>query len=143
MRQNSLFRWIPAAISLWFCGGLFAVFGVFNFWLSELSARGALPHSVGGGTDNPRSLLHGAVENGAVAAFCILGWYFLRRRIPGSLPGGTLAVTVALLITVGRWLHWQLVGANQLPWLEPMLVWPFFLYAIVYGYRESKASVAE
>src|SRR5580658_8389470 len=101
MRQNSLFRWIPAAISLWFCGGLFAVFGVFNFWLSELSARGALPHSVGGGTDNPRSLLHGAVENGAVAAFCILGWYFLRRRIPGSLPGGTLAVTVALLITVG------------------------------------------
>jgi hypothetical protein len=141
MRPHSLFRWTPAAIALWLSGALFAVFGVLNIWLARLSSRGALPYSGGGGTSNTHSLLRGAAENGAIAALCILGWYFLRRRTPASLPAGTLAVTVALFITVRRWLHWQLAGTNQLPWAEPLLVWPFLLYAIVYGYRESRACV--
>jgi hypothetical protein len=127
---------------LWLFGIFFAVFGFLNLWLAKLSLRGALPNSGGGGTGTTHSLLRGAGENGLIAALCILGWYFLRRHTPTSLPAGTIAVAMALFITARRWLHWQLAGTNQLPWAEPLLVWPFLLYAIVYGYREGRACVA-
>jgi hypothetical protein len=143
MRQHFLFRWTPAAIALWLSGLFFAVFGVLDIWLANLASRGTLPHSGVGNTSKiTHFMLRGAAENGAIAALCILGWYLMRRRARASLPAGTLAVTLALFITVKRWLHWQLAGTNQLPWAEPLLVWPFLLYVIVYGFRESRACLA-
>ncbi len=143
MRQHSLFRWIPVAIILWFFGVLFAVFGILNIWLARLSSQGVLPNSADGSSSKmTQFLLHGAGANALIAAFCILGWYLMRRRTSASLPTGTLALTVALFIIVRRWVHLELSGTNHLPWAEPLLIWPLLLYAVVYGYRESRACVA-
>ena len=143
MRPHFLFRWTPTAISLWVFGVLFGVIGVLNIWLARLSSQRALPDSSAGDAGKmTHSLLLGAVENGATAALCILGWYFMRRRTPTSLLAGALAASVALFITFRRWLQWQLAGTNQWPWAEPLFVWPFLLYAVVYAYRESRSHVA-
>jgi hypothetical protein len=143
MRLNSLFRWTPAAIILWFFGVLFAVFGILNIWLARLSSRGALPNSGGGASSKmTQLLLHGAAQNGVIAVLCILSWYFMRRRTSISLPAGALALTVALFIIVRRWVYLEMAGTNHLPWAEPLLIWPFLLYAIFYGYVESKGCVA-
>ncbi len=143
MHARSLFRWTPAAIALWLFGVVFGVIGILNIWLATLAARGALPDF---GTEDPskkaRVQLVSAAENVGITALCILGWYWMRRRTPTTLLAGAVSVAVGLFITLNRWVYWQLAGTNQWPWLEPLLVWPFLVYAIVYGYRESRAHVA-
>src|SRR5713226_5426532 len=139
MRARSFFRWTPVAIALWLFGVVFGVLGILNIWLATLARRGALPDF---GTEDPskegRILLRRAAQNVEIAALCILGWYLMRRRTPTTLLAGAVAVATGLLIDLNRWVFWQLAGSNLWPWLEPLLIWPFLLYAIVYGYRESR-----
>ena len=140
MHARSFFRWTPAAVALWLFGVVFGVIGILNIWLARLAARGALPDF---GTEDlskeARIQLLGAAQNVGITALCILGWYLMRRRTPTTLLAGAVAVAAGLFISLNRWVHWQLAGTDQWPWIEPLVIWPFLLYAIVYGYRESRA----
>jgi len=119
---------------------VFGVIGILNIWLARLAARGGLRDF---GTEDPsreaRIQLLSAAQNVEIAALCILGWYLMRRRTRATLLAGAVAVAAGLFISLKRWVYWQSAGTDHWPWLEPLLIWPFLLYAIVYGYRESRA----
>jgi hypothetical protein len=139
MHARSFFRWTAAAVALWLFGVVFGVIAILNIWLATLARRGALRDFVTEGpSKEARVQLVSAAQNVEIAALCILGWYLMRRRTPTPLLGGAVAVAAGLFISLKRWVSWQSAGTDHWPWFEPLLVWPFLLYAIVYGYRESR-----
>ena len=130
---------------LWVFGVVFVLFALVNLWLATKAAAGI---TEGSGIADPRrlerALLRGSFENAAIAALCVAGWYFMRRSTRSALFAGVAAVAVGLFITSCRWLYWEIRGPNPLSWAEPLLVWPFLVYVILYGYREGrKKEIAE
>jgi hypothetical protein len=143
MTAQSFFRWRPAAIALWIFGVLFGLTGALNVWLATLASAGRIHDArVGDSSRLAHLYFRGAAENVGIAVLCILGWYFMRRRTSPTLLIGALAVGLGLFITLRRWIVWQTAGTNTLPWVEPLLVWPFLAYAIVYAYRQSRLHAA-
>ena len=139
-QTRSFFCWMPAAIALWIIGGLFGLVGAFNIWLAHQASVGKLHDAtLGDNARLARLCFQGAAANAVIAGLCILGWHFMRRRTSLALFIGSFAVTLALFITLRRWVIWQMAGINPFPWLEPLLVWPFLAYSIVYGFRQSRA----
>jgi len=139
MQAASFFRWKPTAVVLWLFGVGFALVAILNVWLSVLAARGSIHDaSIGDSQRLVRVVLRGAVVNGIIAVLCLASWYSMRRRTQASLMTGATAVSIALFITSARWMFWQIKGTNPLSWVEPVFVWPFLVYAIVYAYRESR-----
>jgi hypothetical protein len=134
------FRWIPTAVALWLMGGIYGLCGVGNILLARHHAREFLIQMHRENQQIIRGLWIGALQNCGIALLCICGWYLMRRRTPPGLIGGASVVAAGLFITVNRSVHWIGSSSNHWPWVEPLLFWPFFLYAIVYGYRESKAA---
>lgn len=140
MSIRALFRWRPAALVLWLFALLFAAAAVLDVWLATRASRSSLPVVAFQDPEHPvRALLLGSAENAVISACCMGGWYLMRRRIAITLLAGSVLVMAALFITFRRWMHWEVQGHNPGSWVEPLLVWPFFLYAILYGYIESRA----
>lgn len=134
LQQNRgrFFNWRTTAALLWLTAVFFAGAGLLDLWLTQkLSTEANTHHSIW-------SLWLGAFENIAIGALCMIAWQLMRRRTSMRLSGGASVVGFALCGTMMRWIHWEIIGHNDLPWIEPLIVWPMFLYTIVYGYRESK-----
>lgn len=118
---------------------MFALFAVLNLWLlTKADAAANLDPSYGGSTHLTRVLERGSIENGMIAVLCVLGWFLMRRRTPSSLFAGGFAVLAGLFLTTHRWLYWEIKGSNPLSWAEPLLIWPFLVYALIYAYREGR-----
>ncbi len=139
-RHGSFFKWIPTAIVLWVLGVLFASLAVISAWLVEQETRGAF-WDVGFGDSRRtvRILVRGCAENAVIAVLCITAWYLMRRRERSAFLTGSLAVAAGLSITVSRWIYWEIHGRNPIAWAEPLFLWPFLIYAIVFGYLGSRA----
>jgi hypothetical protein len=146
----SFFRWRIAATALWLLGILHGVFGAFSCWLASLASRGRIQYVSGG---SPWSIQYAnggpsvklahlnvlaAGKNSLIAVLCIVGWYFMRRRTPTFVAAGTMNVVLGFFMSAGRWIHSVVRGPTHFDALEPLLFWPMFLYAIVYGFLESK-----
>ncbi len=139
MTARAFFCWKPTIVILWFFGVVFALFAALNLWLlTRTDAASHLDPSYGDSRHLARILERGSIENGMIAALCILGWYFMRHRTYASLFAGALAVLTGLFVTIQRWLFWEIKGANPLSWKEPLFVWPFLVYVIVYAYRAGR-----
>ncbi len=133
-------RWAPTAIALWMFGLIFAFLSIANIWLAILAFQGSIHDpSIGDSKRMAQVLLRGALENGVIALLCISSWCLMRRQTRNHLLVGAGAVMFALFITSMRWMYWEIRGTNTLSWIEPVLVWPCLIYAIVYAYHESKS----
>jgi len=119
----------------------FSVFGILAVKLALLFSRhgvtsNATTITAGSSQMVIRGLWRGAFEDCAVGSMCILGWYLMRRRSPASMTTGAISVSLGLMILFRRWIYWQLHkgNGNVVPWLEPLIIWSFFLYVISYGF---------
>lgn len=84
--------------------------------------------------------LHGALADGSVALLCVLGWYFMRRHLSGTLALGGIAVTAAAFIIGQRSIIYLFQGAGFKYWFDLVLELPFLFYVIIYAYRECRRS---
>lgn len=133
--RSNFFRWMPTAIVLWTYGVISAVSAGLSGHLAILVARNSIRiEHLGDSRRVEYILLRGVVEHASIAAFCVLGWYLMRRRTPDAFLWGTAVVLFALLMTLRRWIYWQVAGANPGSWIEPLFVWPCLAYAIIYSY---------
>ena len=81
-----------------------------------------------------RFFLRGAVANGLVAVLCLAGWGLMRRRLPGTLALGAIAVMVAALIIAQRSLIDTIrVGGFQ-NWGDLVIELPLLFYTIIYAW---------
>src|SRR5206468_3800727 len=108
-----------------------------NIWLAFLAARGSLNvHQITDSQHLTQDLFRGAVANAMIAGLCISGWRLMRLRTKTGLLTGGYTVIVAFLITSTRWMLSEIQGPNLGGWIEPLLVWPFLIYTIVYAFAE-------
>lgn len=85
-----------------------------------------------------RFYLRGAAANGLGAVLCLVGWELMRRRLPGTLALGAIAVMVAALIIAQRSLIETIrVGGFQ-NWGDLVIELPLLFYAIIYAWCECK-----
>ena len=93
---------------------------------------------IGDSQHTVRWFLRGAIADALVAAFCILGWYLMRRRISATLALGGIAVMAAAFIICQRSLIYLFRGDGFSYWCDMLLELPFLFYAIAYAYWECR-----
>jgi hypothetical protein len=141
--QMQFFRWRLVAIALWMLGALYGVTAAVDWWIWSLATRGAINNpSIFNTRLSAHVYFHGGVADSLITILCIVGWYLMRRRTSRSFCIGACAVAFSFLITAHRWLHWEVIGPNDGDWIEPLLIWPFFLYVILYACLEIKARIS-
>jgi hypothetical protein len=142
--MKSIFRWMPTAVILWFFGVVLLLFGIMNLNFAVLSENGALPRYPWDAgltrTFITRNYWKGGIKDCLMGILCLMSWHFMRQRTRTWMMCAALAMASVLTITVARWLYWELRGQNFIPWGEPLFVWPFFCYAGIYAFRESRTA---
>jgi hypothetical protein len=145
MKQDSFFRWMPAAIILWVFAVIFALAAGWSVSLARQAARGHTDSYfastlalIGDSQHTTRWFMRGAMADASVAALCILGWYLMRRRLSVTLALGAMAVMCAAFIVGKRSLIYLFDGAGIVNWFDLVLELPLLFYAIIYAYRECR-----
>ena len=140
MNAQHLFRWLPASISLWIIATLFALFGFANLWvINKVNSSPDVRLRLRNVQGLVREYRRGAIENEAIAALLVTGWFVMRRATPGGRSLGALLVLIGFWITYRRWLH-QAGPSGWMNWVEPFLIWPLMLYPVCYGFFSSQRS---
>jgi hypothetical protein len=122
---------------------IFTFAAVACLFYARQAAHGSIQVAMIGDSEHTtRWFLRGAIANTLVAAFCILGWYLMRRRLSTTLALGGIAVMAAAFIICQRSLIYLFRGDGFEYWFDMVLELPFLLYAIIYAYRESRKAAA-
>jgi hypothetical protein len=138
------FRWMPTAVALWVVAAGFALLAAANIWLAVLAARGSPSvHQITDSQNLTGDLLRGAATNALTAGLCISGWRLMSRRSKTGLLTGGYIVVVAFFITSSRWMLSEIQSPRSGGWIEPLLVWPFLIYPIVYAFAERQKREGE
>ncbi len=130
-RAKGLLVWRAPSVVLIIVATGYSVFAILNLWLGHIQ-------TLRGDARTGSILYTGAAWNTAVAVLCFFGRSLMKRHAKLLLIAGALAIAGALLITLRTWILAFPFGLNPVPWIEPLLVWPPLVYAIIYAYKESR-----
>lgn len=128
-RRKRFFRWQPASMALIVLGVLYGVVAPLMLWLSR-------DYSHSGDQHLARLCFWSACWYAVIAVLCIVARQSMRCPTRAHLLIGALVATAALLIVTWSWANSLRRGDHPWPALEPLLIWPPLIYAIIFALRE-------
>lgn len=89
-----------------------------------------------------RILCWGGFWNTIVGGLCVGARAGMKPRAPVAYATCAFMIATAICITARTWVVALLRGGAHMAWIEPMLVWPCLVYALLYAHNRSKRTRA-
>src|SRR6266496_2748091 len=137
------FRPRPASVLLLILGIVYFVFAAVNLWLAGVSSarateyRGQSQYQQQFERTSTR-LYWAGFWNTLVGGLCVCGRAGLKPGAPVGFAASALFIAAAMCITARTWVAALLHGEAHMAWIEPLLVWPCLIYALIYVNRERR-----
>ena len=133
----------PASVLLLILGIVYFVFAALNLWLAGVSSTRATeyrghPQYQQQFERTSTRLYWSGFWNILVGGLCICARAGLKRGAPVGIGGSALLIATAMCITARTWVAAMLHGQAHMAWIEPLLVWPCLIYALICAYREGR-----
>ena len=126
--ERSFFRWKVVSISLLILSILYWGAALLNFWI----ARVMWQREEEAATD----FVWAAVWHSVIALSCFGGRQCIKSSNPQVCGAGALLVAFALLTTFRIWLGAFTLGTNPDSFFEPLFVFPWLVYAIIFAVKK-------